>query len=147
MTVKELIEQLEKMPNKNKRAEIFIQYDENGKGYGTTLKIEEVWDSSFPVVFIEIDKEELKDFIDCMKEPEEEEDMAKVTIKGINEDGSVESEVKSTPVLITELIGNLPGMCEYAITKALQEIRESAEMDERNRKMYAKLLKEKNEGN
>lgn len=51
------------------------------------------------------------------------------------------SEHKSTPVLITELIDKFPKMSEMGIYKALCEIREASERDERIRKTYAACLK------
>lgn len=70
--------------------------------------------------------------------------MAKVIHKGIKEDGTIDAEVISTPVQITQLIGKFPKMCEADICNALREIRESAEQDERIRKIYAKALKDRN---
>lgn len=69
--------------------------------------------------------------------------MAKVIRKGIKEDGTIDAEVVSTPVLITQLIAKLPNMCEAAICKELEEIRQSAEKDESIRKIYADSLKER----
>lgn len=68
--------------------------------------------------------------------------MAKVIKKGFKEDGTIDTEVVSTPVLITQLIAKLPNMCEAAICKELEEIRRSAEQDERIRKCYVEALKE-----
>lgn len=67
--------------------------------------------------------------------------MGKTIIKGVKKDGTFDVERKSTPVLITELIGKLPGMCEADICKALEEIRLSAEQDERIRKSYVQVIK------
>lgn len=61
-------------------------------------------------------------------------------IKGIKKDGTIDVERKSTPVLITELISKLPGMCEADICRSLEEIRLSSEQDERIRKTYCKQL-------
>ena len=68
--------------------------------------------------------------------------MSKVIIKGINEDGKIDAECKSTAVLVTELIERLPKMCEADIRKELEEIRLSSERDTRIRQTYAHILKE-----
>ena len=68
--------------------------------------------------------------------------MSKVIIKGINEDGKIDAECKSTAVLVTELIERLPKMCEADIRKELEEIRLSVERDTRIRQTYAHILKE-----
>lgn len=68
--------------------------------------------------------------------------MAKVIHKGKKENGEMDTEVISTPVLITKLIGNLSKLHEADIQKALEEIRSSSEQDERIRKIYAKVLKD-----
>lgn len=70
--------------------------------------------------------------------------MAKVIHKGIKEDGTLDTEVVQTPILITQLIGKLPNMCEAEIQKELEEIRKSAEQDERIRKGYVAILKKHN---
>lgn len=67
--------------------------------------------------------------------------MAKVTITGVGEDGKFKTEIKRTPVLITELIHDFPKMCEADIHKALCEIRESSERDERTIRNFAHALK------
>ena len=69
--------------------------------------------------------------------------MGKVVYKGIKENGLIDAEVVSTPILVTQLISKLPALCEAEVCKALEEIRESAEMDDRHLKMYARILKEK----
>lgn len=61
--------------------------------------------------------------------------MAKINIKGIGKDGIFDAEVKRTAVLVTELIYDFPRMCEHDIFKALCEIRESAERDDRVRRI------------
>ena len=67
--------------------------------------------------------------------------MAKTIIKGIKEDGMFDTELKRTPVLITELIHDFPKLCEADITKRLCEIRESSERDERTIRTFAECLK------
>lgn len=66
----------------------------------------------------------------------------KVIIKGVKEDGTFDVEHKSTAVLITELIAKVPKMCQAEIIHGLEEVRESAEMDERARKTLTHCLKE-----
>lgn len=56
--------------------------------------------------------------------------MAKTIIKGLKPDGTIDAELKRTPVLITELIQKFPGMCEVDIYHALADIRESSERDQ-----------------
>ena len=67
--------------------------------------------------------------------------MGQTIIKGIGEDGIFKTEHKSTPVLITELIGDLHKLCEAEICDRLKNIRESSEPDERIRKTYAAILR------
>lgn len=67
--------------------------------------------------------------------------MGKTIIKGVKENGMFDVERKSTAVLITELIAKLPGMCEADICRSLEEIRLSAEQDERIRKSYVQVIK------
>lgn len=67
--------------------------------------------------------------------------MGQTIIKGIGEDGIFKTEYKSTPVLVTELIGDLHKLCELEICDRLKYIRESSEQDERIRKTYAAVLK------
>lgn len=67
--------------------------------------------------------------------------MGQTIIKGIGEDGIFKTEYKSTPVLITELIGDLHKLCEADICDRLKYIRESSERDERIRKTYAAVLR------
>lgn len=68
--------------------------------------------------------------------------MAKTIIKGIKEDGLFDTELKRTPVLITELIHDFPKLCEADIAKRLCEIRESSERDERTIRNFAECLKQ-----
>lgn len=68
----------------------------------------------------------------------------KVTVKGVKEDGTFDVERKSTAVLVTELIAEFPKMCQGDIEKSLAEIRESAERDDRTRRVLAHSLKEAN---
>lgn len=69
--------------------------------------------------------------------------MSKIIIKGIKEDGTFDTELETTAMLVTRLIEGLPKMCcEADIQHALEEIRKSAEMDERIRRGYAFILKE-----
>lgn len=70
--------------------------------------------------------------------------MSKVIIKGVKEDGTFDTETKSTAVLITELIEKVPKLCEAEIQHELEDIRKSAERDTRIRQTFAHLLKEKN---
>lgn len=70
--------------------------------------------------------------------------MAKVIIHGVNEDGTIDAESKSTAIMVTELIEKLPKMHEADICKALEETRLSAERDTRVRQTYARVIKEKN---
>lgn len=63
--------------------------------------------------------------------------MAKVIIHGVKEDGTFDAECISTAVLITELISKFPKMCEADIRHSLEEIRTSAEQDDRIRKTLA----------
>lgn len=67
--------------------------------------------------------------------------MGTTIIHGTDEKGLFITEHKSTPVLITELISNYPKMCPMDIYKALCEIREASERDERIRETYAACLK------
>lgn len=67
--------------------------------------------------------------------------MGQTTIKGVREDGIFETEHKSTPVLITELIGKVHKLCGMEIYNALCYIRESSERDERVRQTYAHALR------
>ena len=67
--------------------------------------------------------------------------MAKVTITGVDENGRFQTEIKSTAVLITELIEKIPGMCEADIVRELRAIRESAEQDTTIRHIYSHALK------
>lgn len=67
--------------------------------------------------------------------------MSQIAVIGVNEDGTFKTEIKRTPVLITELIHDLPNMCEADIYRALCEIRESAERDARIEQTLAKSLK------
>ena len=66
----------------------------------------------------------------------------KVTVKGVKEDGTFDVERKSTAVLVTELIAEFPKMCQAEIVHSLEEIRKSAEMDDRTRRTLAHCLKE-----
>lgn len=70
--------------------------------------------------------------------------MSKVIVKGVKEDGTLDTEVKLTSVLITELIGRIPKhkMCEADLVNALKEIRGSAEMDHDHKIMYLRILKD-----
>lgn len=67
--------------------------------------------------------------------------MGQTTIKGIGEDGILKTEYKSTPVLITELIGDLHKLCEAELYDRLKDIRESSEQDERTKKTLAAVLR------
>ena len=69
--------------------------------------------------------------------------MSKTIIKGVKKDGMIDAECKSTAVLITELIAKLPRLCEAEVRHSLEEIRLSAEQDERIRQNYAHVLKER----
>lgn len=60
--------------------------------------------------------------------------MAFIRITGKDERGIFKTEIKRTPVLITE-------MTQYDIQKALEKIRESAERDERVKDYYVHALK------
>jgi hypothetical protein len=68
--------------------------------------------------------------------------VAKVIIHGMKEDGTVDAEIISTAILVTQLIEKLPNMCEAKVCEALEEIRLSAEQDARVRQSYARALKE-----
>lgn len=65
--------------------------------------------------------------------------MTKIIKKGIDENGRILTEHVSTAVLATQMIENLP-MCQGDAERALEEIRKSAELDERMRKLYASNL-------
>lgn len=67
--------------------------------------------------------------------------MAFIRITGKDERGIFKTEIKRTPVLITELIRSFPKMTQYDIQKALEKIRESAERDERVKDYYVHALK------
>lgn len=67
--------------------------------------------------------------------------MGQTTIKGIGEDGILKTEYKSTPVLITELIGDLHKLCEVELYDRLKYIRESSERDERIQRTFAAALR------
>lgn len=69
--------------------------------------------------------------------------MGKTIIKGVKKNGIFDAEYKSTAVLITELIAKLPRLCEAEVRHALEEIRLSAEQDERIRMDFAHALKRK----
>lgn len=69
--------------------------------------------------------------------------MGKIIIKGVKKDGTIDAERKSTAVLITELIAAFPGLCEADVRHSLEEIRLSAEQDDRIRQTYAHVLKER----
>lgn len=68
--------------------------------------------------------------------------MSKIIHRGVKENGLIDAEIVWTPVLITQLIHDLPKLCEHDIYKRLCEIRESSEQDERIRGIYAGVLKE-----
>ena len=68
--------------------------------------------------------------------------MGKIIIKGVKKDGTIDAEKKSTAVLITELIAAFPKMCEADVRRSLEEIRLSAEQDDRIRQTFAHVLKE-----
>lgn len=63
--------------------------------------------------------------------------MGKTIIKGVKKNGIFDAEYKSTAVLITELIAKLPKLCEAEVRHSLEEIRLSAEQDERVRQDLA----------
>lgn len=67
--------------------------------------------------------------------------MGKTIIKGVKKNGIFDAECKSTAVLITELIAKLPKLCEAEVRHSLEEIRLSAEQDERIRQDFANALK------
>jgi hypothetical protein len=71
--------------------------------------------------------------------------MAKVIYKGLKEDGLIDAELKRTPVLITELIEKVTKekTSKMDIVHELEEIRESAERDQRIAQTYAHVLREK----
>lgn len=68
--------------------------------------------------------------------------MAQVIHKGIKENGIIDAEIRRTPVLVTELIHDFPKMSQAEIEKALREIRDSAEADERTKQAFVHALKE-----
>ncbi len=70
--------------------------------------------------------------------------MDKIIIKGVKEDGTFDTEVQTTAMLVTKLIDKFPHMCEGDIQHELEDIRKSAEMDARIRRNYAFLLKQRN---
>lgn len=70
--------------------------------------------------------------------------MAKVIFKGVNEEtGLIDAEIKRTPVLVTELIEKVTKekTSKMDIVHDLEEIRESAERDQRIAQTYAHCLK------
>ena len=69
--------------------------------------------------------------------------MGKVIIKGIKENGCFDTELISTAALVTELIAKFPKMCEADVTHSLEEIRNSAEMDDRIRRTYVEVMKQR----
>lgn len=71
--------------------------------------------------------------------------MAKIVYKGTKEDGLIDAEIKRTPVLITELIEDLPKLCQMEIVHRLEEIRSSSERDRRVERAFIHALKVENE--
>lgn len=70
--------------------------------------------------------------------------MGKTIFKGINkETGLIDAELKQTPVLITELIYKMfkPGTSLMDIYHDLEDIRKSAEQDQRIRQIYVEELR------
>lgn len=68
-----------------------------------------------------------------------------VKIKGVKEDGTFDVERKSTAMLVTELIAEFPKLCESDIAHRLENIRTSAERDDRIRKVFAESCKKQSE--
>lgn len=56
--------------------------------------------------------------------------MGHTIFKGINEKGLIQAEHIRVPVMITELIHDLPKMCQADIERSLRVIRRAAERDE-----------------
>lgn len=71
--------------------------------------------------------------------------MAKVIYKGLKEDGLIDAELKRTPVLITELIEKVTKekTSKMDIVHELEEIRKSAEQDQRIAQTYSHVLRVK----
>lgn len=69
--------------------------------------------------------------------------MSKVIYKGLKENGLIDAELKRTPVLITELIEKVTKekTSKMDIVHELEEIRKSAEMDQRIAQTYVHCLK------
>ena len=69
--------------------------------------------------------------------------MGKVIYKGLKENGLIDAELKRTPVLITELIEKVTKekTSKMDIVHDLEEIRKSAEQDQRIAQTYVHCLK------
>lgn len=69
--------------------------------------------------------------------------MSKVIYKGLKENGLIDAELKRTPVLITELIEKVTKekTSKMDIVHDLEEIRKSAEQDQRIAQTYVHCLK------
>ena len=69
--------------------------------------------------------------------------MGKTIVHGFDENGQIIADHFTTPELITQLIADLPDLCEADIRHRLEEIRESSERDERIQKTYLAVIRER----